>query len=219
MLMPAARPTRPTIALLVNETYGTFYQHAIISGVSDAARQHDLRLIMVCGSELETPRLNFRSANQLYRWVGPDNVDAVILAAPLFNYVDRQAQHRFCEGLLPLPLRTIGKTESGAPSVVIDNTAGLQQVVRHLIQVHGRRRLAFVRGPDYNADAEERYAAFQAVMAECGLAVDPQLVVPGNFRYTSGERWPRSTPRTDAMPMRRSRSPSPATPPRRTRAP
>jgi DNA-binding LacI/PurR family transcriptional regulator len=188
MLMPAARATSPTVALLVNETYGTFYQRAIISGVSDAARRHDVTLIMVCGSELETPRLNFRSANQLYRWVGANNVDAVILAAPLFNYVDRQAQHRFCEGLRPLPLRTIGKTESGAPCVVIDNTSGLQQVVRHLIQDHGRRRLAFVRGPEHNADAEERYAAFQSVMAEYGLAVDPQLVAPGNLRYTAGEQ-------------------------------
>jgi signal transduction histidine kinase/DNA-binding LacI/PurR family transcriptional regulator/DNA-binding response OmpR family regulator len=188
MPTPVASPARPTVALLVNETYGTFYQHAIISGVSDAARQHDLRLIMVCGSELETPRLNFRGATQLYRWVGPDNVDAVILAAPLFNYVDRQVQRRFCQELRPLPLRTIGKTESGAPSVVIDNAAGMEHVVRHLIQVHGRRRLAFVRGPDYNADAEERYAAFQAVMAECGLAIDAQLVAPGNFRYTSGEQ-------------------------------
>ncbi len=79
----------PAIALFINETYGTFYQYSIISGAVDAAKKLDLNLMIVCGSELNTPRLNFRKANTLYQWVGNENVAGVIMTSSLFNYVDR----------------------------------------------------------------------------------------------------------------------------------
>jgi signal transduction histidine kinase/DNA-binding LacI/PurR family transcriptional regulator/DNA-binding response OmpR family regulator/HPt (histidine-containing phosphotransfer) domain-containing protein len=181
------KKTRPTIALFINETYGTFYQYSIISGACEAAHQNDANLVFVCGSELDTPRPNFRGANILYKWVGAENVNGVILTAPLFNYIDREKQQRFCDDLKPLPLRMIGKTEIDLPGVIIDNAIGLRDVIRHLIERHGRCRLAFIRGPEHNRDAEERFSAYKEILAEYNLPLDPNLIAPGNFRYTSGE--------------------------------
>ncbi len=96
-------------------------------------------------------------------------------------------QQKFCEALKPLPIRILGKIESSSPNVVIDNTTGLHNVLRHLIEHHGYRRLAFVRGPEHNMDAEERFGSYQKILAEFNLPFDPNLVVAGNFRYSSGE--------------------------------
>jgi hypothetical protein len=95
--MPMNERPRTAIALFITESYGTFYQTSIFSGVVDAVRKLDLNLIIVCGSELNTPRLNFRNANTLYRWVGNENVAGVVITGTLFNYVDRNYQEKFCE--------------------------------------------------------------------------------------------------------------------------
>ena len=85
------KKTYPTIALFIHETYGTYYQLSIISGVSAAAKKHDLNLVIVCGSELNTARPNFRYANLLYDWIGAENVDGVIITSTLFNHIGREA--------------------------------------------------------------------------------------------------------------------------------
>jgi signal transduction histidine kinase/DNA-binding LacI/PurR family transcriptional regulator/DNA-binding response OmpR family regulator/HPt (histidine-containing phosphotransfer) domain-containing protein len=202
--MPMNERPRTAIALFITESYGTFYQTSIFSGVVDAVRKLDLNLIIVCGSELNTPRLNFRNANTLYRWVGNENVAGVVITGTLFNYVDRNYQEKFCEALKPLPVRILGKVESSSPKVVIDNISGLQNVLRHLIDRHGCRRLAFVRGPDHSMDAEERFSSYKAILAEYNLPFDPDLVVSGNFRYSSGEEavhllWDERKAKVDAV--------------------
>ncbi len=196
--------SRTAIALFITESYGTYYQSSIFSGAIDAVKKLDLNLIIVCGSELNTPRLNFRNANTLYRWIGNENVAGVIITGTLFNYVDKDYQEKFCEALHPLPVRILGKIESNAPNVVIDNTIGLQNVLRHLIDHHGYRRLAFVRGPDHSMDAEERFSSYKKILAEYNLPFNPDLVVPGNFRYSSGEEavrtlWDERKVKVDAV--------------------
>jgi signal transduction histidine kinase/DNA-binding LacI/PurR family transcriptional regulator/DNA-binding response OmpR family regulator/HPt (histidine-containing phosphotransfer) domain-containing protein len=196
--------SRTAIALLITESYGTFYQYSIFSGAVDAVKKFGLNLIIVCGSELNTPRLNFRNANTLYRWIGNENVAGVIITGTLFNYVDLEYQEKFCAALKPLPVRILGKVESNAPNVVIDNTSGLQIVLRHLIEHHGYRRLAFVRGPDHSMDAEERFNSYKKILAEYRLPFDPDLVVSGNFRYSSGEEavqalWDERKVKVDAV--------------------
>jgi len=185
--MLTSKVLRPTIALFIHETYGIYYQYSIISGAHDAAREHNINLVFVCGSELNTHRLSFRSANTLYQWIDSENVDGVIIASSLFNYVEQDLQQEFCDQLKPLPVRVLGKIQARAPNVVIDNTSGLRDVIRHLVKVHGYRRLAFVQGPEHNVDADERFGVYREVLAENDLPLDPDLVVPGNFRYKSGE--------------------------------
>jgi signal transduction histidine kinase/CheY-like chemotaxis protein/DNA-binding LacI/PurR family transcriptional regulator/HPt (histidine-containing phosphotransfer) domain-containing protein len=185
--MLTSKVLRPTIALFIHETYGIYYQYSIISGAHAAAREHNLNLVFVCGSELNTPRLNFRSANTLYQWIDSENADGVIIASPLFNYAERDLQQKFCDQLKPLPVRVLGKVQAQAPNIVIDNTSGLRDVLRHLVKVHGYRHLAFVQGPEHNVEADERFGVYRDVLAENNLPLDPQLVVRGNFRYKSGE--------------------------------
>ena len=185
--MPAHSEKRPTIALFIHETFGTHYPFSILTGVFDAARQYDVNLISVCGAAFYTPRKHYQNANLIYQWVDQQNVDGIILVSAIFNYSTPEFQRSYTERLQPIPLRVLGRIKGDAPNTVIDNTSGFRDVIRHLINVHGHRRLAFINGPIHNKDAEERYHVYLEVLNENNIPVDSALIVPGEFTYVDGQ--------------------------------
>jgi LacI family transcriptional regulator len=69
----------------------------------------------------------------------------------------------------------------------VDNFGGARAMVAHLAE-HGHRRIAMVRGPEPNHDAEERLRGYRAALAEADLIPDPTLEVEGDFTEESGFR-------------------------------
>ena len=59
-----------------------------------------------------------------------------------------------------------------------DSYGGMREIVRHLIEAHNYRRIAFVKGPEDNWAADQRYLAYEETLAEYGISVDPNLVTP-----------------------------------------
>jgi DNA-binding LacI/PurR family transcriptional regulator len=55
---------------------------------------------------------------------------------------------------------------SEVPSIVLDNKAGMRAVVEHFIGDHGCRRVAFLGGPQNNADASARLQVYKDVLTE-----------------------------------------------------
>ncbi len=66
------------------------------------------------------------------------------------------------------------------PCVTFENKDGAYQMTAHLITC-GYRRIAFLAGPDGNEDAQWREQGYREALAAHGLAVDPALIVPGDF--------------------------------------
>jgi DNA-binding LacI/PurR family transcriptional regulator len=67
------------------------------------------------------------------------------------------------------------------PYVTIENQAGAREIVDHLIEAHGRRRIAFLRGPAANEDAYWRECGYRESLDTHGIAFDPALVASGDF--------------------------------------
>ncbi|MGB4778177.1 LacI family DNA-binding transcriptional regulator, partial [Microbacterium sp.] len=57
----------------------------------------------------------------------------------------------------------------GIAAVVIDGRAAVAELVAHLIDVHGHRRLRFVGETAGSPDAADRYAGFRDALAAAGL--------------------------------------------------
>jgi DNA-binding LacI/PurR family transcriptional regulator len=66
----------------------------------------------------------------------------------------------------------------GIPSLVLDHYQAMRAVLTHLIEAHGCRRIAFVRGPAQHMGIEERYRAYTETLADYGLPFNPTLVTP-----------------------------------------
>ncbi len=85
-----------------------------------------------------------------------------------------------------MPIVSIGLALDGIPGVLLDSYQGMRDAMAHLIETHGRRRLAFVRGPAGHRDAEERYRAYVEALQHYGLPFRPELVSPYHRWFDPG---------------------------------
>jgi len=176
----------PSIGVLL-DCMGDPYPAAVLRGLQAAAASGGARLLCFVGGPLPTDPSHTSGRHQAYELCGPRNVDGVVvLGSTLIHDVGQRALHRYCARYRALPLCSIGVELDGWPSVTIDNEVGMERVLEHLIREHGAHRIAFVRGPLANAEADLRLAAYQNTLARHGLPFDEQLVVAGNFMAESG---------------------------------
>jgi PAS domain S-box-containing protein len=177
---------RPTIGFLTHGIWDTFGA-LLWNGAIDAAQEEDVNLICFSGRNLEAA--GQAQANLIYDLVDAQSVDGLIISASaLSSFVGLEGLRTFCERYRPLPITNLSMALEGIPAVLVDNYQGMQDVVIHLIDVHGCRRVAFIPGPPDNAEAQERYRAYTDTLREYGIPFDPDLVAPpGDWDPPSGQ--------------------------------
>lgn len=74
------------------------------------------------------------------------------------------------------PVVTIGYKEPSIPShaVIIDNRQAIKEAVRHLVEDHGHRRIAFVGGTEH-VDLIDRYESYREALHEHGIPYEDKL--------------------------------------------
>ncbi|HOT90666.1 MAG TPA: substrate-binding domain-containing protein [Anaerolineae bacterium] len=186
-LSQPGRSTRPTLGLF---TYGLLdtISEAVWKGIEDAAREHDVNLVCYCGGSVDDATGVNLSANILYDFVSTERIDGLIIWVAVVHFLDLEAARAFYRRYAAYPVVSIGFQVEGIPTVIVDNYAGMYSAVNHLVEVHGYSRIAFIRGPEGHEEAEERYRAYQDVLAAHGLALDPTLITPGNNQRQDGAR-------------------------------
>ncbi|HYD42657.1 MAG TPA: substrate-binding domain-containing protein [Anaeromyxobacter sp.] len=179
----AGARSRPTIGLLVDTLFDA-YEEAIWNGVMAAAEELDLHVLAFVGGAYVERRAG---QNGVFELIHPDNVDGLVsLSGSMGNWISADelaARYRTFAGL---PLVSVSKLVPGVPNVLIDNETGLAALLDHLVLAHGRRRIAFVRGPPTNDDAEIRWRVYRERLAAHGLPFDPALVYDGDFDRVTG---------------------------------
>jgi DNA-binding LacI/PurR family transcriptional regulator len=170
---------RSTIGLLVNQVVSGLNSGYLWSGVLETAHERGANLLGFAGGHLNDPYEFNACSNVLYELIDKERVDGLIVwASSLASYVGPEAIRGFCDGCRPLPMVSIGMALEGIPSIVLDSYQGMREAIIHLVEVHGRRRLAFIHGPEGHRDAIERYRAYTDVLCEYGLPFIPELVSP-----------------------------------------
>ena len=180
-----------------------------IAGVNVAAEEHDINLVHFIGGKL-TPivtddqnKLSFG----LYDLAKPGLLDGLLLTADVAHGVSPEHLKTFSDFTAPsqsshsqyrwMALRCSSPTMSRGCVAV-----------RHLIEEHGYKRIALIRGIRGQIDAEQRSQAYQDELKAHNLHVDQNLVVHGDYtpggtaaiRTLLDERRlrPRWSPRTTA---------------------
>jgi len=166
---------------------GDPYQCGILSGVLEGAKAAGVTCLCFVGDSLQTdPAVNAR--HRTFELINSHTVDGlVVLAGTLTHQVGVTGLAAYCtEHFGGLPLCSVSEPLPGRPSVTANNASGIEQVMRHLISVHDRKRIAFVRGPLSHDEAEKRYQAYLAALHESGIPYDERLLAVGNFMEESG---------------------------------
>lgn len=177
---------RTTIGLLVDWLEAE-YQSRLLQGIARAAERAHVNLMCFAGGVLRSAHLYGAERNLVYELAGPANVDGlIVLSGALVNLVGQQKLMRYVERYRPLPMCSIGVALNGIPSVLVENAGGMRKALVHLIEVHGYRRIAFIRGPGVNEEAERRYRVYREVLAEHGVPLNLELITLGDFNHASG---------------------------------
>jgi len=174
-----------TIGVVLPNVHGEFFSE-VIRGIDVAARKAGFH-ILVSGSHSDAREM----AAVLDAMRG--RVDGLLVMAP------DVAIGALSDQIPPeLPLVLLNAAADGHDAVTIDNYGGAFAMTRHLAEL-GHTRIAFIKGPDPNADARERLRGYRQAMKQLG--VRDRMECPGDFTEETGcdaakallERTPRPT--------------------------
>ena len=164
------------------------YQAGIVRGAASASQHLDIELICLAGGVVGDPLVDHRSQrNFLFDLLDLKQLDGVlVLGGALGNQLGIAAFGEWMRRFTGLPMVSLGVELPICHSIVVDGAPGMQETLRHLVQAHNHRRIAFIRGPVTSFEAEERYAAYRQVLQEFAIAEDPRLVLQGTWLRESG---------------------------------
>ena len=181
-------PQRSSTAFLI-DYYDGDYQLGLMRGAEDASIACDQNLIVAVGRWLNSPNPIDAVQNDVFRHLNHPGVSAIaVVAGCLSHYVSLDEMRGFCESFSPLPVVSISVQVPGTPSLVIDNRRGQRRIVDHLFDVHGCKRVAYIRGPITSFEAEQRLAGYRDSLENHGVEFNPELVVVGDFWINSGTK-------------------------------
>jgi DNA-binding LacI/PurR family transcriptional regulator len=176
----------PSIGFLVDWLEDSRYHWQVARGAMDEAYDRGANLLCFVGGPLAAPGAP-GELNWVFDLAKPKNVDGlVVLSGSLGNGVGTKGLTAFCARFRPMPTCSIAIPLPECSSVCIDNESGMRSAIEHLVRHHGRKRVAFVRGPEANEEAERRFGIYRDVLDKSGIPFAPELVAPGDFTQPAG---------------------------------
>lgn len=175
-----------TIGLLI-DWLDSDYASSLSFAFFDEVRARGMRFLCFVGHGLNPAGSAPDASNLAYQLANERVLDALVVAS-LGSQISMEEQRRYLARYRALPLCTLAMTTPGIPNIAVDNAAGMRDAVVHLIRVHGRRRIAFVRGPEGSEDAEQRYRGYLEALHDNGVPFEAELVAPGTFTRDSAPR-------------------------------
>ncbi len=79
------------------------------------------------------------------------------------------------------PVVSLRMKVDGVNNILMDENHVMDKIIRHVIEVHEKKNIAFMTGTEGRHDAESRLACFRRIMEEYGYPVDDHQVFYGNF--------------------------------------
>jgi phosphoserine phosphatase RsbU/P len=179
------KPAR-TIALLA-DTLNSEYAQLLATAISQEANRQGLGVLMFAGGRLGAPITLEAAQNRIFDLVTSRRVDGVIsLSATIAHFKGIDGLGSLFQQYQPTPVCSIGLAVPGVPSLVVDNALGMAEGVKHLVEHHGRRNIAFIAGPKASPESNERLAGYRQVLVSHGIELRDELVEYGEFTLPSG---------------------------------
>lgn len=161
-----------TVGVVLPDLHGEFFSE-VIRGIDIAARRRDFHLL-VSGSHSDWSEMTAMALAVRGR------VDGLIVMVP---DMEPEAVQARLPGGIPVVLLNCRATNTW--SIVIDNAAGAEAMVLHLASL-GHSEIAFISGPEGNADAAERLRGWRSGMERIGAAPREDLMGSGDFSENGG---------------------------------
>lgn len=167
-----ARQKTDTIGLLLPVISGDFFAE-MLQGIERGVVEGGYGLLI--HSTFSTVMPNPSNKHVL----GEHNTDGVIIFS---DSLDEEELRRFHDiGFPVVLLHRSSPAGLDIPCVTVENKNGARAIVEHLIVVHDRRRIVFLRGPDGHEDSAWRELGYKQALERHAIPFDADLVELGNF--------------------------------------
>ncbi len=179
----------------MRKSYGVFmalpgndFSTNVTLGAADSVKEHDENLIIFPVGLLNNFRFDIEVALYRYQYnilgafLGAESLDgAVVEFGTITSKVSAEAKHNFVKRRGKMPISLLVEGMEGMHSGIFDNRTGIHQLLKHLVEEHGCKRIAFVSGPRENLDAQIRLGAYRDAVLENHLELDDSYIVYGDF--------------------------------------
>lgn len=113
------------------------------------------------------------------RALGEHNTDGLLVFTNSLN--DRELEHLHRINFPTVLLHRFPAPGLNVPVITIENKSGAAMLVEFVNEVHGRRRIVFLRGPEGHEDSGWRERGYREALEAHGIVSDPALVSTGGF--------------------------------------
>jgi len=163
----ASRRTN-TIGLLLTEISGAFFP-PMLKGIEAGAHEAGYGLL-IHSTKQEGPSR---------RPLGEHNTDGLLIFT---DSLDHRELHRLYNMNFPIVLLHQTPPDSlNIPAIAVENKDGAAILVNHLIEVHSRRRIVFLRGPEGHQDSLWRERGYREALEAHNINFNPELTASGGF--------------------------------------
>jgi LacI family transcriptional regulator len=161
-----------TIGLLLPVISGDFIA-SMLHGIERGVIEGDYELL------IHSTFFESRSDSPFRRVLGEHNTDGLIVFS---DSLDERELRRLSDLDFPVVLLHRSSPEDlNMPSVTVENKNGTKQLIEHLIKKHGRKRIAYLRGPDGHEDTHWRDVGYRQALEANEISFDPSLIGTGNY--------------------------------------
>lgn len=178
-----------TIAICVT-SYDYEYESMVVKGVAERCLELGINLLsfspmtkkLELNSNVSLSKNVIRGETEIYNLINFSAIDGLLLMSDSFITRDSIG---FLTGKAKeygVPVVNINDIEYPLKhNIFASDKDAMKLTVRHLIQVHGKKRIGFIGGFPGNIQTEERLEAYKSVLQENNIPFDESLVTYGEF--------------------------------------
>ena len=166
-------------------------QYNIWNGIADYASRNDINLTAFVGLyQIAGQNVAEHFDTCLYNIKNSDTLDGVIIFS---GFLANEKGNEYLENYAAkiaeiLPVVSVSYVIPGIPSVIIDNVKGIYDAVEHLIKIHGKKHLVFVKGLEGHPEADDRFEGYKQALKANGITYDERYVFSGDFKFECGSQ-------------------------------
>ncbi len=165
----------------------------VLEGICSQCEKYDYDLYVF------SPSIHFSFPNEeyvkgeanIFELANPDMLDGIIVdGVSIIGDPGDKISKKLADklsGFDSIPKCVLDLPTGNLEVISNDNENALREQVRHVIEVHGRKKICIISGTKDNEIAERRMALYLDEIKKHGLEVLPEHIIYGDFYYFSGD--------------------------------
>lgn len=172
------------VGIIVTDLYD-YYQQTFLNGFKSFCKDKNIKMFVFVGDSLGSNS----DEDSFFSIIYNSSVDVILmLSVPLASLCGFTALQGFIDCLPDIPIISVGLDIPGIESIIIDNKMGVSKLMDHLVVNHNLKKIAFIKGPDTNKEASDRFDAYRESLSRHNIPFNYKLVAPGNFSSGDGRK-------------------------------